>query len=155
VKKIMMFKCKLTLFDNNFFVSFKGHIFDALTLMSLTPSQLLEFSTCFFLVQTFFPSYKLFCYTLTFVIKWMCDTDKPHFPLKRKTHFFLFFSTCFEKFLDCWMSSEAKSRSMTRLYRVPWRSVGQSSMTFYRVLWSSITFFDEIWQHLFLPRCLM
>jgi hypothetical protein len=151
-----MFKCKLILFDNNFFVSFKGHIFDALTLMSLTPSQLLEFSTCFFLVQTFFPSYKLFCYTLTFVIKWMCDTDKPHFPLKRKTHFFLFFSTCIEKFLDCWMSSEAKSRSMTRFYGVLWRSVEfydvlwspmeflWSSMTFCRVLWRSVEFYDVL-----------
>ncbi len=73
----------------------------------------------------------------------MCDTDKPHFPLKRKTHFFLFFSTCFEKFLDCWMSSEAKSRSMTRFCGVPWRSV-----EFYDVLWSPMEFYNVLWRDL-------
>ncbi len=124
-----MLKYKLILFDNNFFVSFKGHIFDALTLMSLTPSQLLRvFHLFFFLVQTFFPSYKFFCYTLTFVIKWMCDTDKPHFPLKRKTHFFwLFFNLFWE---------------VSRLLNVV-----RSEITFYdEILWSSMTFCRVLWR---------
>ena len=118
----MMFKCKLILFDNNFFVSFKGHIFDALTLMSLTPSQLLEFSTCFFFSSNLFSELQTFLLHFDVRHKMNVRYRQTSFPPQKKNTFFLIFFNLF--------------REVSRLLNVV-----RSEITFYdEILWSSMTF---------------